>query len=181
MPGYAIADVTVTDPETYAGYRKLTPGTIEAFHGRFVVRGGEHEVIAGDWQPGRLVLLEFDSPARAAAWYDSPAYTEARAIRQRASTGTLVMVEGDRSAGSGGEAYVIARHGAADLGLKGAELHGGRVLVSAGVAQVKESGWVGAHARVSVIEFADHVAARAWSASVKDRQATGGAVLVEGV
>ena len=102
MPGYVIADVTVTDPETYADYRALTPGSIAAFEGRFLVRGGEHEVIAGGWQPGRLVLLEFDSPARAAAWYDSPAYVEARAIRQRASTGHMVHLEGDGAAQGGG-------------------------------------------------------------------------------
>ena len=149
MPGYVIADVTVTDPETYADYRALTPGSIAAFDGRFLVRGGEHEVIAGDWTPGRLVLVAFDSLARAAAWYDSPAYVEARAIRQRASTGTLVMTEGDNRAEGGCEAYVIARHGAVDPGLKGAERHGGRVLVSARAAKIKESGELGRLARAT--------------------------------
>ena len=181
MPGYVIADVTVTDPETYAGYRALTPGTIQAFDGRFLVRGGDYEVIAGGWAPGRLVLLEFASPARAAAWYDSPAYVEARAIRQSASTGTVVLTEGDCPAVGGSEAYVIARHGSIDPGLIGVPAHGGRVLVSASPAKVKEIGWVGACARVSVIEFADHTAAVAWSGSVQDQQARGGVVLVKGV
>ena len=114
MPGYVIADVTVTDPETYAGYRALTPGTIQAFDGRFLVRGGDHEVIAGAWTPGRLVLLEFESPARAAAWYDSPAYVEARAIRLSASTGNMVHLEGDGGARGGGSFYLIVRHGPAE-------------------------------------------------------------------
>ena len=179
MPGYAIADVTVTDPETYAGYRKLTPGTIEAFGGRFLVRGGAHEVIAGAWAPGRLVLLAFDSPARAAAWYDSPAYTEARAIRQRASTGTLVLLDGDGEAQAAGATY-------ADRPPRGrrrrsgcAAAHGGHVLVSARAPEVKEGTWSGE--RVTVVAFADSGDARAWSASLTDRQAAGGAVLVEGV
>ena len=138
-------------------------------------------MIAGAWAPGRLVLLEFESLARAEAWYDSPAYTEARAIRQRASTGTVVLAEGVGPAQGSGEAYAIARHGAGDPGLGSAAAHSGRVLVSAGAAKVKESGWVGAHARVSVIEFADRSEATAWSGSVADRQAAGGVVLVEGV
>ena len=127
MPGYVIADVTVTDPETYAGYRALTPGTIQAFDGRFLVRGGDHEVIAGGWAPGRLVLLEFDSPARAAAWYDSPAYVEARAIRQSASTGNMVHLEGDGGARGGGSFYLIVRHraGGADTNLASAAHAGG--------------------------------------------------------
>jgi len=179
MPGYVIADVTVTDPETYAGYRKLTPGTIEAFGGRFLVRGGAHEAIAGDWQPGRLVLLAFDSPARAAAWYDSPAYVEARAIRQRASTGSVVLLEGDGSAEGAEGAYLIVRHGAEGAGLAGAARDDGRILVSARTPQVREGTWAGE--RVTVLAFADREAAQARSASLTERQAAGDAVLVEGV
>ena len=180
MPGYVIADVTVTDPETYAGYRALTPGTIAAFGGRFLVRGGDHKVIAGDWTPGRLVLLEFDSLARAEAWYDSPAYVEARAIRQRASNGSLVMVDGDGSAEGDGTVYLIVRHdaGGAGLDLAGAVADGGRALAAARAPEVKEGAWLGE--RVSVIEFDGRAEAEAWSGSIGDRQATGGVVLVDG-
>lgn len=176
MPGYVIADVTVTDPETYAGYRALTPGTIAAFDGRFLVRGGEHEVIAGGWQPGRLVLLEFDSLARAAAWYDSPAYTDARAIRQSASTGTVVMVDGDGAAQGARGVYAIVRHGADGAGF--APSRAGRVLVSGRAPEIKEGAWTGA--RLSVLEFDDRAAATAWRDAADARQAGNEAVLVEG-
>ena len=175
MPGYVIADVTVTDPETYAGYRALTPGTIAAFDGRFLVRGGDHEVLAGTWVPGRLVLLEFDGPARAAAWYDSPAYVEARAIRQSASTGNLVMLDGDRPAEGAGSIYLIIRHDAASLDLKGAATHGGRILVAEATPEVKEGAWSGA--RVSVLAFADAAGAKTWRGAAS---AGIDAVLVEG-
>ena len=176
MPGYVIADVTVTDPETYADYRALTPGTIAAFDGRFLVRGGGHEVIAGDWSPGRLVLLEFDSLARAAAWYDSPAYVEARAIRQRASTGNMVIVDGDGAAQGAGRVYAIVRHG--DDGAGSDLFQGGHVLVSARAPEIKEGAWP--HERTSVIEFDDRAAASAWCESEGARQMKGEAVLVEG-
>ena len=176
MPGYVIADVTVTDPETYADYRALTPGTIAAFDGRFLVRGGGHEVIAGAWTPGRLVLLEFESLARAAAWYDSPAYVEARAIRQRASTGNMVMVDGDGAAEGAGRMYAIVRHGDDGAGLDLSQ--GGRVLVSARAPQIREGTWPGE--RVSVIEFDDRAAATAWRDSEGARQMEGEAVLVKG-
>ena len=176
MPSYVIADVTVTDPETYAGYRALTPGTIAAFDGRFLVRGGEHEVIAGAWLPGRLVLLEFESLARAAAWYDSPAYVKARAIRQRASTGNVVMCDGDGAAQGAGGPYAIVRHG---YDGSGSDLfQGGRVLVSQRAPQIREGTWPGE--RVSVIEFDDRAAATAWCESEGARRLEGEAVLVEG-
>ena len=179
MPGYVIADVTVTDPETYADYRALTPGSIAAFDGRFLVRGGEHEVIAGGWQPGRLVLLEFESPARAAAWYDSPAYVEARAIRQRASTGHMVHLEGDGVAQGGGH-YVILRGTAedSDIDPAGVAACGGRLLSSGHAPAVKEGTWP--DGRMTVLEFAGRAAAEAWRESEDTQGLEGEAVLVEG-
>ena len=179
MPGYVIADVTVTDPETYADYRRLTPGSIAAFDGRFLVRGGEHEVIAGGWQPGRLVLLEFDSPARAAAWYDSPTYVEARAIRQRASTGHMVHLEGDGAAQGSGH-YVIMRGAAedSDIDLASVAACGGQVLSSGRAPAVKEGTWP--DGRMTVLEFDDRAAAEAWRGSADAGRLEGEAVLVEG-
>jgi uncharacterized protein (DUF1330 family) len=94
MPAYVIADITVTDNETYKGYQALTPDTIEKYGGRFVVRGGAHEIAEGDWQPGRVVVLEFDDMDAVKRWYDSPEYSEARSIRLRAATGSVIFVEG---------------------------------------------------------------------------------------
>ncbi|MBT3628321.1 MAG: DUF1330 domain-containing protein [Rhodospirillaceae bacterium] len=94
MPAYVIGDITVTDAELYPSYTAVTPATIEKYGGRFVIRGGAHETIEGDWNPGRVVMLEFDDMAAARRWYDSPEYSEARAIRQRAATGSVIFVEG---------------------------------------------------------------------------------------
>mgnify|MGYP001343852857 CR=1 FL=1 len=94
MPGYVIADITVVDETLYEKYRALTPGTIRKYGGRFVVRGGAHETIEGNWKPGRLVVLEFDDIASAKRWYNSPEYSEARAIRHEAATGNMIFVEG---------------------------------------------------------------------------------------
>jgi len=94
VAGYVIADVDVHDPEAYEEYRKLVPGTLELFGGRFVVRGGKAETLEGEWAPKRIVVLEFPSVERARAWYESEEYQEAKAIRQRHSTGSLLLVEG---------------------------------------------------------------------------------------
>jgi uncharacterized protein (DUF1330 family) len=94
MPAYVIADIDVHDPETYRRYAALVPGTIEPYGGRFVVRGGDHEVLEGDWQPRRMVVLEFPSADHARRWYTGEAYAEAAAIRKSASDGNIVLVEG---------------------------------------------------------------------------------------
>jgi uncharacterized protein (DUF1330 family) len=98
MPAYLIADIEVNDPETYARYRELSTASVQRHGGRFLVRGGEHEVVEGDWQPKRLVIIEFDDIDAARAWWNSDDYRAAAEVRRSASTGTMVLVEGATSA-----------------------------------------------------------------------------------
>jgi uncharacterized protein (DUF1330 family) len=94
MTAYVIADIDVHDAETYGRYAALVPGTLEPYEGRFLVRGGDHETIEGNWRPRRLVVLEFPSADHARRWYASEAYVAAMQIRHSASTGGIVLVEG---------------------------------------------------------------------------------------
>jgi uncharacterized protein (DUF1330 family) len=94
VAAYVIALVDIKDPVRYETYRKLVTPTITAYGGRFVVRGGQTEVLEGEWTPRRVVVLEFPSVDRAKAWWSSPEYSEAKAIRQATSEGTLIVVEG---------------------------------------------------------------------------------------
>jgi uncharacterized protein (DUF1330 family) len=97
MPAYVIADIDVHDPDTYAEYVALVQATLDPFEGRFVVRGGNCESLDGDWLPKRLVVIQFPTAEHARGWYGSPAYVTARAIRQRASTGSLILAHGAES------------------------------------------------------------------------------------
>jgi uncharacterized protein (DUF1330 family) len=94
MPAYVIGDINVHDRAAYREYAALVPGTLEPFGGSFLVRGGDHEPLEGDWQPRRLVVLEFPSVDHARRWYASADYVAAMAIRHRAATGSIVLVEG---------------------------------------------------------------------------------------
>ena len=94
MKAYVIANINVTNPDRYKDYVKLTPGTIAPFGGRFIARGGRSEKLEGETPANRMVVLEFPSYEQAKAWYDSAEYRAAMAIRQSASTGTLILVEG---------------------------------------------------------------------------------------
>jgi uncharacterized protein (DUF1330 family) len=94
VAAYVIADVTVTDPAIMEEYRKLVPATLAAYGGRFIVRGGAHQTVEGDWKPNRLVILEFPTLEQAKRWYDSEEYREPKAMRLRAGRTNLVMIDG---------------------------------------------------------------------------------------
>jgi len=94
MAGYVIAEVDITDPQGFEQYRNMVPATIEAYGGRFVVRGGKTETLEGHWEPKRLVIIQFDSVERAKQWWASEEYRDAKALRQRTAITNLVIAEG---------------------------------------------------------------------------------------
>ena len=95
MPaGYLIANVRVTNPEQYAEYRKWSSAAFEAHNAEICVRGGQVEVLEGDSQPERVVVVKFPSMDAAKAFYNSPEYGKARAAREGAAIMRLVIVEG---------------------------------------------------------------------------------------
>jgi uncharacterized protein (DUF1330 family) len=95
MSGYLIADVTdITDPGLYERYQPLVPPSLRAFNGSYLARGGDVTVLEGSWHPRRLVIVRFESAARAAAWWDSEQYREARRMRQAAAQTNMIVVEG---------------------------------------------------------------------------------------
>ena len=94
MAAYVLVEISIDDPDVYEAYKKLTPAAIAAYDGRFVVRGGKTESLEGDWQPDRIVVLEFPSVERAKEWWASDAYAKAKALRQQSAKTKMLVVEG---------------------------------------------------------------------------------------
>jgi uncharacterized protein (DUF1330 family) len=94
MPAYVIVETNVTDPERYEQYKAAAQAAIAAGGGRYLVRGGEIAVLEGDWQPSRLVVLEFADLAAVKRWYDSDAYQQAKQLREGAAHLRMVAVQG---------------------------------------------------------------------------------------
>ena len=94
MTAYIIADIQVTDSATYDKYRPLAAASIARFGGHFVVRGGNVDLLEGAPQPERIVVIEFPDSESARRWYHSEEYQVALNIRQAASRGRVLLVEG---------------------------------------------------------------------------------------
>ena len=96
MPAaYVIVEMKISDPERYKEYMAAAPATIAAAGGEYLVRGGRHESLEGDWQPARLAVLRFPSLERAKTWYEGESYRAARARRAGATEFfNMVVVEG---------------------------------------------------------------------------------------
>lgn len=94
MAAYIIVEVDVHSAEEYEEYKKLTPGSLLNYHGKFIVRGGITEPLEGDWNPKRIVIIEFPSLELAKNWWDSEEYASAKTLRQRTAKTKMIAVEG---------------------------------------------------------------------------------------
>jgi uncharacterized protein (DUF1330 family) len=94
MPAYVAVQITVKDAAAYERYKQLAPPSIAQYGGRYLVRGGETTTLEGSWKPTRFVVLEFPDLARARAWWSSPEYAEAKALRQSAAETEMLLADG---------------------------------------------------------------------------------------
>ncbi|HET7197026.1 MAG TPA: DUF1330 domain-containing protein [Burkholderiales bacterium] len=94
MTAYVIGEIDVTDAAAYDEYRRQVLATVQKHGGRFLARGGRAEALEGSAPPRRVVVLEFPSYEQALKWYRSPEYGPLIALRQKASRGRLLLVEG---------------------------------------------------------------------------------------
>lgn len=95
MKAYCIVyEWRLRDPKKFDEYRKQVIPTIEAYGGRFLVRGGRFTALEGEMPFERIAVLEF--PARKAAedWYNSPAYQKILPLRLDAMDAQFIVVDG---------------------------------------------------------------------------------------
>jgi len=92
---YLIVEMHITDMDQYRQYMAEAPAVVKAHGGEYLVRGGHHESLEGDWQPHRVALLRFPSVEQAKAFYDGEAYRRVRSLRAGAvEYFNSVLVEG---------------------------------------------------------------------------------------
>jgi len=94
MTAYAIVDVEIHDIEPYMDYMASVKPLIEQYGGRYLARGGEFEVVEGDYRPSRLVLLEFPTMESIQDFYQCAGYRSLKQLRESCSTTSMTIVQG---------------------------------------------------------------------------------------
>lgn len=95
MPAYIISRVKIDDPQTMTGYMAGAPATVEAYGGKYLVRTPDIEVLEGEADYDRMVVLEFPDREKALAWYHSEDYRDLRDTRWSASQAHIVVLPGE--------------------------------------------------------------------------------------
>ena len=94
MAAYVIADVEVIDPAKFREYGNQVPATVEEYGGKYLVRGGAVEKSEGNWEPNRMVVIEFKSMEHLKKWYHSQEYDGRMQLRHESANSNVLFVEG---------------------------------------------------------------------------------------
>jgi uncharacterized protein (DUF1330 family) len=94
MAAYIVAQLKVHDPAMFQRYRDAVTPLVDRFGGRYRVRGGELDVLEGEWPFPRLTIIEFPSRAAARRFYESPEYQTIQPLREKSADAAVTIVEG---------------------------------------------------------------------------------------
>ncbi len=94
MPAYLIAEHRIHDATRFEAYRSAVAPMIARYGGRYLTKPGSHAVLDGEWQPTRVVIVEFPDMATLRRWYDSPEYAPLIELRRSSATDVLIALDG---------------------------------------------------------------------------------------
>jgi uncharacterized protein (DUF1330 family) len=94
MTVYMIIESTIMDPERYRAYTEKVPGIVARFGGRYLARGQGVTALSGNWQPERVILLEFPAEQNVFDWLASPEYKAVAPLREAGAKTRAILVEG---------------------------------------------------------------------------------------
>jgi uncharacterized protein (DUF1330 family) len=94
MAAYAVVDVEIRDIEAYLAYQKAVSMLLEAAGARYLARGGEYRVFAGNWEHRRMIIVEFPSLSAMEDFFGSEGYRSLEPQRLSCSRARIVGVEG---------------------------------------------------------------------------------------
>ena len=94
MAAYFIVDLEVTEPVRFKANAEAIPATVSAFGGKYLVASGTIENIEGDWNPQKLIVIEFETIERAKKWWESENYREIKEIRLESSNAKILLTVG---------------------------------------------------------------------------------------
>ena len=94
MAAYVIVEIEIVDPVGFEEYKKRVVPIVEKYGGQYIAVSDRVETLEGDWNPKRIVVLQFESMERAKKWLNCEEYREPRKMRHRTAKTNMILVEG---------------------------------------------------------------------------------------
>ncbi len=94
MSVYMIIEIEIKNKQLYSKYVEKVPKVIEKYGGRYLIRGGKVTPLFGNWNPERIILIEFKSVEMVQNCFKSSEYLELAPLREQSTITKAIIVEG---------------------------------------------------------------------------------------
>jgi uncharacterized protein (DUF1330 family) len=89
-----ILDVEIKNKEVYSEYIDKVYGIVTKHGGRYLVRGGKITPVSSNWNPERIIVIEFQDKQQIQECFQSKEYLDIAYLREQSSVAKAVVVEG---------------------------------------------------------------------------------------
>ncbi len=96
MAAYLVIEAVITDRGKFMSYAQRVPDVVSRFGGEYLVLGGDHEALEGEWGNVRLVVHRWPDMETARLFWNSPEYRDVRTLREGTGDFRVMLVEGCR-------------------------------------------------------------------------------------
>ncbi len=91
MPAYVVSRLHIFNSEAMLEYQREVVPIVQAFGGKYLMRGNDVEALEGTWEHHRMVILEFPTRDAALGWYHSKEYAPLKALRQDSGNAIILL------------------------------------------------------------------------------------------
>lgn len=94
MTVYAIAQISITNPESYNRYQSEFMKVFRQFGGTLLAADPNPLLVEGTWDKEKVILMSFPDTQSFQEWAQSSAYQKISADRKAGADGVVVLVQG---------------------------------------------------------------------------------------
>jgi len=92
MSVYMIIEIKINERKLYAEYITKVPEVIAKYGGRYLARTGKVTPLSGNWNPERIIIIEFETIENLQKCFSSEEYRRIAPLKEKSITGKAIAV-----------------------------------------------------------------------------------------
>ena len=93
MSVFVVAQIKITNTESYNKYQSAFMNVFSRFGGKLLAADAMPQVIEGNWDKEKIILMQFPDEAEFKRWAFSPEYQEISKDREAGSEAVVLLVK----------------------------------------------------------------------------------------
>ncbi len=93
MPLYMVIEIEIKNQKLYSEYVDKVYNIVTQYGGKYLVRGDSITPVSNNWNPERLIIIEFQNREQVQKCFQSSEYLEIVQLREKSTISKAILVE----------------------------------------------------------------------------------------